>query len=448
MSGGAIGDPLTGAIASVYVINWCRQFKSKLSDLGIIPKLLQVFVDDQNIVTKALPPGSKLINNELIIDEEQLIADRDIPADQRTAKILQSVANSICDFMQVTFDCPSLHESGYMPLLDIQVRMNNRNKIIYKFYKKPIASKKVILSNSALPKNVKRASLTEGVIRRLRHTHPSLPWPEVATILSEYSNELRLSGYDSNFRTEIIEAGLKGFRKQVSVSNTVGGKPLFRARSYERETRRKSKLISKEAWYRPQNNVVGFFPSSVGGGLAAGIQKIVREEGKKIGINIKVAEQSGTALSALITSPDLSGCLFPNCDISEEGASHSRRGANYTGTCIICGNVYRGETGFGAHTRVCQHRADIRRNSDTNSMSQHISLEHPEHRGNPDAIVFSVTNTGPSPLLRQVREACQIANTIPTMVMNSRTEYIRPVIQTLAPVDLLDDGRDRRPGAT
>ena len=42
LSGGAIGDPLTGAIASVYVINWCRQFKSKLSDLGITPKLLQV----------------------------------------------------------------------------------------------------------------------------------------------------------------------------------------------------------------------------------------------------------------------------------------------------------------------------------------------------------------------------------------------------------------------
>ena len=145
-------------------------------------------------MTKALPPGSKLVNNELIIDEEQLMADRDIPADQRTAKIFQSVANSICDFMQVTFDCPSLHESGFMPLLDIQVCMKNRNKILYKFYKKPIATKKVILSNSALPKNVKRASLTEGAIRRLRHTDQSLPWSEVSAILSEYSNELRLSG--------------------------------------------------------------------------------------------------------------------------------------------------------------------------------------------------------------------------------------------------------------
>ena len=202
----------------------------------------------------------------------------------------------------------------------------------------------------------------------------------------------------------------------------------------------------KEAWYRPSYNVVGFLPPSPGGGLAAGIQQIVREEGMKIGLNIKIAEQSGTTVSALVTSPDLSGCLFPRCTIAEEGASHSRRGANYTGTCIICGNVYRGETGFGAHTRVCQHKDDIRRNSDTNSMAIHLTETHPEHRGDPDAIIFSVTNTGPKPLECEIREAVQIANTVPTMLMNSRAEYIRPVIQRLAPVDLLDE-RDRRPGA-
>ena len=102
--------------------------------------------------------------------------------------------------MQVTTDCPSQHESGYLPVLDIQVKIQN-NKIVHKFYKKPISSNKVIMAKSALPTNVKRASLTEGVIRRLRYTDRSLPWSEVTEILSEYSNELRLSGYDENFRS-------------------------------------------------------------------------------------------------------------------------------------------------------------------------------------------------------------------------------------------------------
>ena len=440
----AIGDSLTGAIASVFVLWWCREFKNKLAELNIFPDLLKVYVDDQTIVTKALPLGAKIVNNELVIDEQQAELDKDIPADVRTAKIFKEVSNSICDFLQVTSDCPSQHESGYLPVLDIQVKVNN-NRIVHKFYKKKISSKRVILANSALPKNVKRASLTEGAIRRLRYTDRTLPWQEVADILSEYNNELRLSGYDHRFRAEITEAALKGFRNQVRISDS-GGVPLFRSRGYERQSRRRNKLISKDSWYRPENHVVAFIAATPGGKLAAGLQQIMKEEGTKIGLNIRVAEQSGTSLGALLTTPDLSGCLFPRCDIAEQGASHSRRGANYTATCLICGSLYQGETGFSAHTRVCQHKEDIRRNNDNNSMSVHLSEHHPEYRGDPEAISFSVTNTGPKPLLRQVREAVKIANTPPTLIMNSRAEYIRPVIQRMAHIDLLDDVRDRRPG--
>ena len=135
-SGGAMGDPLTGAIASVFVINWSRQFKQKLSDLGIPPPLLfKVYIDDENIVTKPLPPGARIVNDQFIIDEDQIEADRNVPADLRTARIYQEVSNSIYQFMQVTTDCPSNHSSGYMPVLDIQVKAQ-KNKIIYKFYKK------------------------------------------------------------------------------------------------------------------------------------------------------------------------------------------------------------------------------------------------------------------------------------------------------------------------
>ena len=181
--------------------------------------------------------------------------------------------------------------------------------------------------------------------------------------------------------------------------------------------------------------------------LVAGIQQIVREEGQKIGLNIKVTEQSGTKIGALLSSTNLGGCLNPRCLISVEGASHSRRGANYTGTCLLCGNIYRGETGFSAHTRVNQHMEDIRRNNDNNSMASHLSEHHPQYRGDPTAITFSVTKTGPKPLERQVREACQIANTNPAMIMNSRSEYIRPVIQRMTHTDLIDDGAGASVGA-
>ena len=55
-SGGAIGDSLTGAIAAVYVIHWSKEFKQKLLDVNIIPDILKIYVDDENIVTKPTPP--------------------------------------------------------------------------------------------------------------------------------------------------------------------------------------------------------------------------------------------------------------------------------------------------------------------------------------------------------------------------------------------------------
>ena len=62
--------------------------------------------------------------------------------------------------MKVTTYCPSNHPSGFTPVLDIQVKAQ-QNKIIYKFYEKPMSSKKTILDNCSLPANVKHASLTE-----------------------------------------------------------------------------------------------------------------------------------------------------------------------------------------------------------------------------------------------------------------------------------------------
>ena len=99
--------------------------------------------------------------------------------------------------------------------------------------------------------------------------------------------------------------------------------------------------MSREAWFKPKFDIVGFLPPTPGGALVKGIQKIVQEEGEKIGLNIRVTEQSGLSVSSMLTTPDLSGCLFPRCTITEGGASHSRRGANYTGTCLVCGDLYR-----------------------------------------------------------------------------------------------------------
>ena len=64
------------------------------------------------------------------------------------------------------------------------------------------------------------------------------------------------------------------------------------------------------AWHRPQYHLVAFYPATSDGWLVNGINKIMKEEGKKIRLRIKVVEESGTSLGSLLIPPDLSGCLF------------------------------------------------------------------------------------------------------------------------------------------
>ena len=80
--------------------------------------------------------GTKVINNQVVIDEEFAKIDNRA-ADIRTAETVQELANNICDFIKVTVDYPSKHDTGFMPLLDLQVKMENK-KVQYVFTRKQL----------------------------------------------------------------------------------------------------------------------------------------------------------------------------------------------------------------------------------------------------------------------------------------------------------------------
>ena len=42
-------------------------------------------------------------------------------------------------FLILTVDSPSLHPSGFMPILDLQIKTEN-NQIVYEFYKKEVSN--------------------------------------------------------------------------------------------------------------------------------------------------------------------------------------------------------------------------------------------------------------------------------------------------------------------
>ena len=116
-------------------------------------------------------------------------------------------------------------------------------------------------------------------------------------------------GYGESFRGK---PALTGYRRQCELADS-GVRPLHRPQGYDAVNRRNNKLMSRDgAWLRSQHHLTAFYPATPVAWLVKGIARIMREEGERVGLRIKVMEESGTSLGSLLTRPDLSGCRMEN----------------------------------------------------------------------------------------------------------------------------------------
>ena len=97
-------------------------------------------------------------------------------------------------------DFPSNHTNGTLPILDLEVWVEDGCKILHRFYRKTVASKGVIMARSALPSSSKRAILVAEGLRRMLNCHPDLPREEVAEYLTEFNVRMSEAGHIESFR--------------------------------------------------------------------------------------------------------------------------------------------------------------------------------------------------------------------------------------------------------
>ena len=134
----------------------------------------------------------------------------DMGADARTFQLLADLANTWEPKIQMTFEVPSLTGNGRLPVLDLEIFVVN-NRVEFSFYKKPIASPFTIMFKSALSKQTKRNSLFQEGLRRLRNCSEGIGWDEKASVLTDYMNCLKWSGYDHEYRVSILTGVLERY---------------------------------------------------------------------------------------------------------------------------------------------------------------------------------------------------------------------------------------------
>ena len=109
--------------------------------------------------------------------------------------------------------------------------------------------------------------------------------------------------------------------------------------------------------------------------------------------------------------PDQTGCIWPDClicDTGEGGASHTRRGAVYQGTCLVCGRSqklgrYDGDSAYQRIHGDSGHKSSIVNGNIKNAYAKHIAEKR--------CFKFNVKSTHKSCIERQITEGCMIHNT-------------------------------------
>ena len=173
--------------------------------------------------------------------------DMEVEPDLRTMREVVRMASSIHPMIQLTGDYPSKNSDGKMPLLNTKVWVEE-DLLLYENYRKPVANPFTMLEMSAMPGNMKRTVLTQEVVRIRRNMSKRLPWEETVKHLDDFSERLKLSGYNEDYRFQVIKSGVEGFDKMVEEEQN-GGQPINRPRSWEEDRRQKKKELQKRNWY-------------------------------------------------------------------------------------------------------------------------------------------------------------------------------------------------------
>ena len=64
--------------------------------------------------------------------------------------------------------------------------------------------------------------MANEALRRLRNTYTSFPWEVNVEILTNFSNDLRISGYNASFRATVIQSAITAFQRQVEAAANGG----------------------------------------------------------------------------------------------------------------------------------------------------------------------------------------------------------------------------------
>ena len=391
-----------------------------------------------------------------------MAADNDRPRDLVTGELLQQVANSISDMIEVTIDVCSNHGDKKMPVLDTKQMVKEVEgipQIIHEFYKKPMSSKLSLRAHTAYSKSQLRAVLIQETIRRLRNCSPESSWENKGIHLTEFAQSLRASGYNERERRAMFDVAVRRYKQELE-KHMKGEKDMYRSREMREEQKKKDGgKTDKGNWFKnrgkEKTTSVMIVPYS-GGVLAKEIQDRVKSCIQVEGVKTKIREGGGEKLIRRLMAADpfpRAKCFREDCPVivtGKEGCQETcfQQHATYIARCNLCADTrneaisrraprqeippdhrYVGETSRGLYERHKGHKSEytvrVKEGVERSGFMHRHAVEC--HGGRRD-LKFNMerTSSDRDPMRRVIRESVQILDTRKlksVKMMNGKDEY-------------------------
>ena len=251
--GGPIGLRLSMAVSRLVMAMWDKLLLEKGLNTGWLIHMMKRYVNDCTAVLETLKMGVRW-SEEVGLSYSSVWETEDkasgLSDDQRTMREFQKMANTILDFIRVTYDTCTDHESRKLPILDLQCWVEGR-VVFHMYYEKPCASQYFIKEASAMSANTKWSSLSQEIIRRMKNTSRRVAHEIRENILTDCMRKLKRSGYPESFRCKVLIKGLQGYEKMVR-AEVSGTCPVNRPKGKrpQRQKRRLKRIRDKGEWYK------------------------------------------------------------------------------------------------------------------------------------------------------------------------------------------------------
>ena len=382
-----------------------------LTEENIIAKIYKRYVDDINLILKNC--------NDNLKNEKEVM------------KFIQMKANTIDESIQVTYDISSKYDDGRLPVLDMKIWIglskDGRYKILHSHYIKDVSSRLVIHSRSAHAPGMKFNVCVNEAIRILKNCSSHIEWEEGKSQLEYFAKRLSFSGYDVQYRYNVLKTACEKFNK-MKLEFNINGKFFQNLIEKRNSTPNKQKI--KNNWFSKSGKYksVMFVDATPNSELKNRVQK----SANKNKVPIKVIEKVNNSIKRNIQKSNpfpILHCGREDCMMCKLKCKTSCRirGIVYELVCTDCNKIlYRGQSSRSGYERINEHFDDWEDRKANNNTKKSVLWEHSNihHRNNEYNITITIIskNFG-DPTKRLITESIRIDELDDEELLNSKKEW-------------------------